>query len=61
MNPAVALAAISLIQLLITEGPKALHDIMVAWNKVDPTFEDFDALALLALEKINEKKTIKTT
>ena len=56
MNPALALAIISLTEMLITKGPKALKDTLDAWQKVDPTFEDFDALAALAAQKKLDKE-----
>jgi hypothetical protein len=50
MDPATAVAALTIINTLITtlpSGIKAFRDIMVAWDKVDPTAEDFEALAIL--------------
>ncbi len=55
MNPALAVALISLLQVGLTQGPGAIKNIMDAWAKVDPTFQDFDALALLATERLAKK------
>lgn len=38
-------AAFLLIERIILEGPKAILSIASAWNKADPTAEDFEALA----------------
>jgi hypothetical protein len=38
------LAAFLLIEKIITEGPGIINDISAAWQKVDPTAEDFEAL-----------------
>jgi hypothetical protein len=57
MNPALAVALIQLIQVGLTEGPGAIKGIMDAWSKVDPTFEDFDALTMLAADRLAKKET----
>ena len=38
------LAAFLLIERIITDGPEIINSISAAWQKVDPTAEDFDAL-----------------
>lgn len=43
MDPKV-LAAYLLIQQIIINGPGIINEIQMAWAKVDPTAEDFDAL-----------------
>ena len=56
MNPAWAVALIQLFQLGLTEGPKAIHTVMDAWQKVDPEFKDFDTLAVMAKDRLAKKQ-----
>jgi hypothetical protein len=41
---AVMMASFLLIERIITEGPQIINNISAAWQKVDPTAEDFEAL-----------------
>jgi hypothetical protein len=38
-------AAFFLIQQIILNGPAIINEISMAWSKVDPSAEDFEALA----------------
>lgn len=63
MDPQALVLTISLIRLLVTEVPqgiKTVSDILLAWQKVDPTFEDFEALAVL-IESKRPKDPLKET
>jgi hypothetical protein len=54
MSPEAMALAITLARMVlenIPAGIKAVQDIMVAWQKSDPTGEDFEALALLVESK----------
>jgi len=35
---------VSLLEVMLTKGLPAVADIMVAWQKEDPTFQDIDKL-----------------
>lgn len=63
MDPQALVLTISLIRLLVTEVPqgiKTVSDILLAWQKVDPTAEDFDALATI-IESKRPKDPLKET
>lgn len=40
----IGIAAFMLISRIITEGPQIINDVSAAWQKVDPTAQDFEAL-----------------
>ena len=44
MDAATALALIQLFRVALKEGIPALNNLFKAWEKVDPTLEDFTAL-----------------
>jgi hypothetical protein len=59
MDPIVAAATLMLIQRLITDGPAGVQKIMMAWQKVDPNAEDFEALIGI-MEQERPKDPLKT-
>jgi len=58
MDPTAIFASLLLIGRIAQEGPQIINDVSAAWQKVDPTAKDFEAL-ITVMEASRPKDPLK--